>query len=187
MTLVTTPAAVNADSYAAVADADAYFTATNNTAWAGATSDKEVALRQGCQYIENSYRNRWVGVRSTQPQSLAWPRGDGARGLYRTTMLFPLLDIDGFPIATTAIPQQLINAQCEAALLALQGVVLEPTLVRGGLIKSLSTEVDVIKKETVWMDGASPIDRYLAIEGILRGLVTSTPGAQDGTSRMVRG
>lgn len=187
MTINNTIADPAANSYAALADADAYFLALGNAAWTGTPTDKTSALLQGCQYLENAYRNRWIGVRANQFQSLAWPRGDASRQLWRTTFLYPLLDIDGFPIALTALPAQLIPAQCEAALLALQGVVLQPMLVRGGMIKSQSDEVDVIKSETVWADGASPIDRYLAIEGLLRGIVTSTPGSPSGTMRLMRG
>jgi hypothetical protein len=185
MTLVTTPGDPNADSYAALTDASAYFTARGESAWTGSDASLESALRHGTTYLDNQYRDRWVGIGTNQTQSLAWPRVDGLRGYYRG-FTQQLLDLNGWPIPINTVPQQIIKATCEAALLYLTGVVLEPRLVRGGAIKSLKTQVDVISKETVYMDGAPSIDRYVVIEGLLRGLVTSFPGAVSGNATMVR-
>lgn len=186
MTLVTTPGDPAADSYAAVADADAYFAALGITTWTGSTTAKENALRRGTLYLDNQYRSRWRGIASLQTQALSWPRGDGIRELYRVTFLYPLLDIEGFPLATNVIPIQIRNAAIEAALMVLTGVDMQPRLVRGGQIKSQRSKVDVLEKETVWQDGAPSVDRYMVIEGLLRGWVTSTPGATSGTVKLVR-
>lgn len=185
MTLVTAPGDPAADSYAALADATAYFTGRGEASWTGTDAAKENALRRGTTYLENQYRQRWVGLRATQAQSLAWPRLDGERGYYRGyTQL--LLDLDGFPIAQTVVPLQVQQAAMEAALLALTGVSMEPRLVRGNAIKSTRKKVDVLETEIVYQDGAPSTDRFLVIEGLLRGLVTSTPGAQSGNTTMVR-
>jgi hypothetical protein len=189
MTLVTTAGAADADSYAAVADADAYFSSRGIATWTGATGVKENALRRGTTYLDNQYRQKWIGIRATATQSLAWPRCDGARGrlVFYPGYLLPLFDIDGFQILSTIVPQQVISATIEAALLALTGVSLESRLERGGLIKSQHDKVDVLETETVWQDGAPAVDRYTVIEGLLRGLVTGTPGASSGSVQMVRG
>lgn len=179
MTLVVTVGAADAESYTSVAEADAYITARGgNTTWdAAETTDKEVALRKGAAYLDNQYRGRWRGNRYATTQALAWPRVDGADLLY---------DGDGWSIGYDEIPAQVKNATIEAALLAIGGTVLEPTLERGGAVKRERKKVGPIEKETEWTDGASPLNRYTVIEGLLRDLVTGTPGASSGSLRIVR-
>jgi hypothetical protein len=191
MSLNSNPGDPAADSYFSLAEALTYFTGRGIAAWTGSDAILETAARRGTTYLENQYRERWVGIRATQPQSLAWPRVDGSRGNQTTRGLgyawtFPLFDIDGFLLSDAVVPAQIKTAAMEAALLTLSGVVLEPQLVRGGQIKSLSDTVGPISETTVWQDGASPLDRYTVIEGILRGLVTSTPGSASGNTRLVR-
>lgn len=186
MALVTTPGAANADSYAELADANAYFTARGVTTWTGTDEVKEAALRRGTAYLDNQYRNRWIGVRTNELQSLAWPRCMAES--FRTSIGFTtaLFDTDGFPIGENVVPTQVKNAAIEAALLAITGATLEPTLARGGMIKSIGKSVGPLRKDITYMDGASAVDRYIAIEGHLRGLVKSTPGATSGMVDMVR-
>lgn len=194
MTLNSTAGDANAESYASLADADAYFSARGETTWTGTVANKEAALRRGTTYLDNQYRNRWIGLTTNprtavtpgqQTQSLQWPRCDGMRGYYRGyTQL--LLDIDGFQIPQTVVPVQVQQAAMEAALLWLQGVPLEPRLIRGNQIKSITKKVDVLETATVYGDAATPVDRFLVIEGLLRGLVTSTPGSPTGTVQLLR-
>lgn len=174
MALVTTPGDEDADSYAAVAKADAYFLARGVATWTGTTTAKENALRVGTAYLDNQYRGEWPGVRTDQDQALAWPR----TGVY---------DTDGYLLASDEIPVQIVNATCEAALLALTGVSLEPVLTRGNAIKRTVDKVGPLSQEIEYADGASGLDRFTAIEGLLRDLVNSFPGASAGTVRLVRG
>jgi hypothetical protein len=185
MTLVTTPGAANADSYATVAEADAYFLTRGITAWTGADAVKEPALRRATTYLDNQYRGKWIGIATGETQALAWPRIDGYRDIYRA-YTYPLTGPEGFAIADDVIPTQVKNATIEAALLAMANVSLEPTLARGGQIKSIGKSVGPLRKDIVYMDGAPAVDRYLAIEGLLRGLVTGTPGSTAGNVKLVR-
>jgi hypothetical protein len=178
MTLIVTPGAPDADSYTALADADAYFTARGIATWTGTDAVKEQALRRATTYLDNQYRSRWVGVRVNETQSLAWPR-QGRCGAV-------LYDSDDFQIAADAIPVQLRDACIEVALLTLTGVVLEPRLERGGQVKSIGKSVGPLRKDVVYMDGAPVMDRLIVVEGLLRGLVTSTPGASAGNVNLVR-
>lgn len=200
MTLNTTSGDPAADSYAAVADADAYWTARGDTVWPAAQEgDKEVALRKATAYIDNAYRGRWIGIETnagitqigTQPgtpgQALSWPRAEGDRYRYRPTFLIPLQDpIEGVFIGPQEIPKRLIYATCEAARLYLTGVDPLAALTRGNMIKSTTKGIGPLRVETVYQDGAPGIDRYPAIEGWLRGLARSTPGSPFGVTQIVR-
>lgn len=187
MALTVTPGASNADSYATLAEADAYFTARGIATWTGTDAVKEQALRRATAYLDNQYRGRWVGIRTNETQSLAWPRMGDVSLHVRDSLTYSLLDIDGFEIPSDSVPTQIKHAQIEAALLILTGSSLEPTLPRGGMVKRERKKVGPLEKETEWQDGASAIDRYTVIEGLLRGLVTGTPGASVGNVRLVRG
>ncbi|MGJ5032352.1 DnaT-like ssDNA-binding protein [Bradyrhizobium sp. HKCCYLS2038] len=179
MSLDSTPGGAAAESYFSIAEADTYFAARGNAAWAAATTTaKEQAARAGTQYLENTYRTRWVGLTAAQTQALAWPRVDGQRGgmgrSFGYGYTFPLYDINGWAIDSTTIPAQIKYAAMQAALLALGGVSLEPTLERGGQIHSISKGVGPLSKSIVYVDGAPARDTYTAIEGYLRGLVQSS-------------
>jgi hypothetical protein len=178
MSLNSTAGDAAADSYFSVTEADAYFAGRGVTAWTGSVTAKEAAARLGTQYLENNYRDRWVGIRATQAQALAWPRVDGSRGgrgeFFGTGFTYPLQDVDGFDIAADAIPAQVKRAAMEAALLALSGTTLEPTMARGGRIKSISKQVGPLSKSITYEDGATARDTYTAIDGYLRGLVQSS-------------
>jgi hypothetical protein len=184
MTLITPPGAADADAFASVAEYDAYLLA-RGIANTDTTTTKENNLRIGTSYLVNAYRERWKGIAVAQTQALPWPRVDGYRTLYRS-MTYPLLDPEGFLITDTTVPVQVKNANIEAALLAKAGVTLEPTLARGGAIKSIGKSVGPLRKDIVYVDGASVLDRYVAIEGLLRGLVTGTPGSTSGNVTLVR-
>lgn len=184
MTLITTPGDPAADSYFTLAEAVTYFTSRGVAAWTGSDAVLETKARLGTAYLENQYRGRWFGI-AAGVQALAWPRVDGYRTLYRT-FTYPLVDINGFQILSTVVPQQVKTAAMEAALMALAGVVLEPQLIRGGMIKSIGKTVGPLRKDIVYMDGAPAVDRYIVIEGILRGLVTSTPGSTSSNVPLVR-
>ncbi len=188
MTLITTPGDPNADSYAAVADADAYFAALGNLLWTATDTWKEVYLRRATRYLDNQYRHRWIGIKATETQSLLWPRVDGKRTLYRISLTYPLLDIDGFQIPMDGVPEGVVKATIELAYLALSGASLEPRLTQDDQqILSQTSKVDVLEKTiTRRAGGAAMYERYAVVEGLLRGLVTSTPGAFSGTMPVVR-
>jgi hypothetical protein len=69
------------ESFASVADADLYHSNRGNTAWAAiaSTALKEAALRKATDYMEQSYRLRWLGYRHTEAQALSWPRDEVQR------------------------------------------------------------------------------------------------------------
>lgn len=183
MALVTTPGAANADSYVTLAEFNTYCDLTGRGV-SGADNEVEVLLRKALAYLENQYRGRWVGYRATEAQSLAWPRlgtgGDRFRYAGDSFAVYGIIDEDGFQIATDTVPVQIKNAQCEAAILINAGATLQPTV--GPQVKSET----VGPISVTYVDGASLVDRYMAVEGILRGLVKSTPGSNSGNVTLVR-
>lgn len=63
------------DSYASAADADTYFSDRGLTNWATLSlNEKEQALRRATDYMQQTYRDRWAGFRTTTTQALDWPR-----------------------------------------------------------------------------------------------------------------
>jgi hypothetical protein len=113
-----------AESYVAVADADAYHTAQGHSTWTGATSLKEQALRRATSYVDRRYRWRFYGYRTHgRLQALEWPRmvySDGNNGLAGYGWVTGYgVSFDGLPfdvINNNEIPKELTPAVCEAAL-----------------------------------------------------------------------
>jgi hypothetical protein len=65
-----------AESLCSVATADTYHSDRANTAWSLLTTpNKEAYLRRATEYMLQTYRLRWKGVRMSSAQTLDWPRG----------------------------------------------------------------------------------------------------------------
>ena len=133
-----------ANSFAAVADADAYFADRNpDSAWNDlATTEKEDALVRGTDYINTTYRLRWKGNKRAGDQALTFPREN-------------VVDEDGWHLNETIMPPALLNATAEMAL-ALQDPDTDPYAIDRTLspVKSLTEKVDVIEVSTEFMDAS---------------------------------
>lgn len=90
-----------ATSYVSVADADAYFEQLGVTGWVGTTTDKETALNRASEYMDARFGARYIGLKLTTAQALAWPR-------------YGIPDFD-----PAVLPANLIRACCQYALRAL--------------------------------------------------------------------
>lgn len=147
----------NATSYVSVSDAIAYFADSGNQAWVGKEGDPllEQALVRATRYIDNEYRGRWLGVKASSAQALAWPRTQ-------------VIDGDGYTV--TGLPVAVIAATCEAADVerATPGALSAP-LDRGGAIKREKAG----PVEVEYMDTAARRTVYSAINGLLCGLIVS--------------
>jgi hypothetical protein len=152
----------NAESYASVAYADAYFAARNVNNWDGNTASKEGYLRIATEYIEATYAELWKGYKRTREQALQFPRTS--------------LELDGFFLDDNVIPKELMNACCELAHRAVHSTLLPD------LTKSVKREkVDVIEVEynTNSGDGVRyqqidrMLSRYLVAGGMFRKVVRS--------------
>ena len=103
MALVTTPGAVNAESYASLAEAVAYVgTLTFAGKWPADAPAQEALLKQAALKMETL---SWKGTRaaSAEAQALAFPRAG-------------LVDRDGYAIASDVVPRAVKTAQIELAL-----------------------------------------------------------------------
>lgn len=107
----------DANTYAAQADADAYFANRANATWAAASADaKAAALIQATQYLDARYT--FKGVRLTDTQALEWPRQQPpitvGVGMW-TEVIARDSNFLAWPV------QRVKDACCEAALRALAG------------------------------------------------------------------
>jgi len=137
-----------ANSYISVVDADAYFSARNNTTWSAlTTANKEAALLYATSWIDSRYS--WPGIIVDDSQALSWPR----LGAY---------DVDLRSIASTTIPQALIDAECEAALSHVTEV-LNAVRERGGGLAY--AKVDVL--EVSYFRGAAAGRTFPYIDSLL--------------------
>jgi len=91
-------AKVDAQSYATVLELQAYAALRGRTVPA-AEAACEALLVKACDSLESQ---DFIGDRLTATQALAWPRMNA--------------EVEGWPIATTEIPRQLVQAQCALAI-----------------------------------------------------------------------
>ena len=136
MALVTTPGAANADSYASVAELDAYLAARVPTATlaTGTTAQKEAALRAAARVLDASFV--WTGTAVDSTQALTWPRN----GMFTR---------NSFAIANTVNPVDLKNAQCElAAQMHAVNLTADNEALKQGITSVRAGSVAVTFKET---------------------------------------
>lgn len=139
-------------TFISATDADAYFTARSNTAWAAAsTSAKEAALVKATDYLCGL---SWDGTTVDSAQPLCWPRS----GMY---------DRDGWAISSTVVPEAVKRACCELALEALSKD-LNPALDRGGRVSSVSVPGAV---SVTYQEGAPAGKTRPTVDALLAGLV----------------
>lgn len=108
----------DAESFASVAYADDYFLRRKIGAWAALVlSDKEAALRQASDYIEQYYRFKFAGYRYTQAQSLSWPRWE----VYSLDTAYGYYGWSNF-VGFNTVPDLVKKATVELALRASTGI-----------------------------------------------------------------
>jgi hypothetical protein len=91
----------NANSYVSDSDYTTYAAARGRTIGTSA-ANREIELIKAMDYIE-SHRDRFKGDKKSQSQALQWPRYN--------------VELDGYAVDSDSIPQELKNAQMEAAIL----------------------------------------------------------------------
>ncbi len=140
--LITTAGAADANSFADLAYADAYFANTQREAtWLAIGDDnaRERALLDAMLVLEGL---DWIGGRSSGDQALSWPRMLLQRGRLQYTYFGSsmLVDYRGRYWPANEVPNQIRNAQCELALLVAQDAswvegTFDVTSIRTGIVQ----------------------------------------------------
>lgn len=159
MALTATIGGTASDTYATLAEYQAYATAQGWTLGADDAAD-EVNLRRAANYIDRE--SEFIGLQQYQFQSRSWPR------LVRQL-------VDDWPIDPDTIPQDIKDAQMELAFLIQGG--LDPFATIEGVIKSAGAG-----PARVEFLGGSGRPQIVAINSLLRPYLT----VGRGQSRLVR-
>jgi hypothetical protein len=169
MPLDTTVGGTAADSYGTLAAYEAYVVANIDTSFNGHGHDSthELNLRRATQYIDR--QNAFAGYKATSGQALSWPR---ITGLY----------VDGWPVESDVIPQDIISAQFEIAYL-METADFNPFANFEANIKRVKSKAGPVETETEYA-GAKAQQRIVAVQGLLR---PYTSGGSAGQVRMMRG
>lgn len=131
MALTVTVGGATSDSYATLAEYEAYAEAVHNETFSGHGHDAqhEAELRMAARYLDTFYT--WTGSKRYQDQARAWPR-------------LQELVVDGWPVSIDTIPQAIKDAQCEIAYQIHEGATPFATIDAGAAIRE---KVDVIEVE----------------------------------------
>lgn len=155
-------ASPTSETYASVAEVDAYALARGYAAWTGTDAVKEAALRKAAGYIDTTYK--FKGYRVAEHQALMWPR---------SSVMF-----DGYTLASDAIPAMLKTACIELAIKAISGELVTDNTAQ------YVTDVSVGQiKKSMSAPGNGGQVTYTLIDSLLRELVS---GGGQGSIKMVR-
>lgn len=105
----------SADSYGTLAQLAAHHVSRGNTSWAALTAyEREVAARKAADYMTQTYRSLWKGVKMTATQGLDWPRGY----VYTTPYLNGAVGEYPYLVADDIVPTDVFHAFADLALKA---------------------------------------------------------------------
>lgn len=140
-----------ANTYASVADADAYWADRASATWAAATDDeKAAALIQSTDYLNGlSWTGRKVAIRA-----MAWPRID--------------VEVDGYVLGSDEIPDEAVHACCYMAGEILGGA--DPLAAQDRALTKLTA--GSVSME--WDASSSQSPQYPALKSILRGYIMAS-------------
>jgi hypothetical protein len=148
----------SANAYTSVEEANLYHKDRGNSAWVGASSQKQIAIVKATSYLEASYR--WTtGDKLLPEQKLSWPR----MGAY---------DRDGYSIEWDEVPDAVKEATAELALIALTTPLL-PSYSR-------ITRSEQIGPISITYADDAVGTRYPMVDGILRNLASYTSPSKRG-------
>jgi hypothetical protein len=148
---------VGTDTYATLAEADAYAAARSWADWAALTDPaKEARLTEAAVYLDTSYA--WKGSITSTAQIMSWPRTG-------------VVDGEGRTLASDAYPDRLKAAQIELARLASATLVTNDAT---GEVKQIQAgSVGITFKDAQTVNEAA---KYRSIDRLLTGLFTSRAG-----------
>lgn len=151
-----------AESYASVANTDAYNTSfVGDASWIDASEpEKERALRQATQYLDTIYFQQWRGERVQATQSLQWPR---IGAVYN----------DGVAIPANSIPVPLLRATMELAIKAAGQE--EPLIVDvdapSANIRREKVKAGPVEQDIEYVGGNTSQKRFTIVENLVLPLI----------------
>lgn len=152
----------NANSYLSVADADTYQTNRNNTTWTAlSTANKEVALIKATDWIEASFKPRWLGYRINNSMALSWPRYD-------------VVDYDGYVIAADAVPQVIKDVTAIMAYEASQAALFTNVSATDRNLSSISQSAGPVSQSKSYQGAVLSAKRFTQAEKLLAQLMVSS-------------
>jgi len=152
-----------ANSYVSVAYADDFHSDRGNTSWASATTaTQQAALIKATDYVESNY-TIITGSVLVSTQALQWPR-------------IMAIDRNGFILDSASVPRVVKDAACILAL-----VVADGTDINAPIERTTKRE-QAGPVEVEYTDNAAARTIYAEVNGLLRGLVSSSSNG-----RLLRG
>lgn len=145
-----------AESFNTIAEVGDYATKFG-LSWTGSDAEKEVAARQGTQYLEAKYGRSLSGTRQVIGQALSWPRS-GAEDSEAEVYADGLGSTNVY-VTQNTVPQPWKDAHSEMSIRA-RSEILIPDLANPGTVTSKSVTVGPISKSTTWDSGNSPIKYF---------------------------
>lgn len=169
ITVETGAGTAGANSYVTLAECDTYLADYDEAnKWRDSTKEeRETAILMAARAMQATYNGRWRGTRATSGQGLDWPRNNVA-------------DNDGWSVASTAVPQQVKDAQCElASRHRTESTGVMPDISGGeGSIKREMFKVGSLEEETEYTGGKEQTAKFTVVEGLLKPLLTR-PGVME--------
>lgn len=157
----------DSNSFASVAEADAYFSDRGVTAWGSLTTAvKQTSLIKATDYLEATYSQAWIGDKVSLAQALSFPR---------TNMVS-----EGFYLPSDEVPNRVVYATIEMALRASTGEV----LISDQSQQIVKEKVDVI--ETTYSEFSDPAQRYPYVNKLLSALLNTFTGGNFASAQTVR-
>ena len=145
-----------ANTYVSLDDCDTYHENLGNSQWTGEDEEKKQAILRAMAWLETL---SWSGTKLDIDNALEWPRED-------------VITPNGYDFPEDAVPWQVQDAVCEAALVEIETANgLRPSLSRGGAVKSHRVEGAV---SIEYFPGASSGVKYSAVSNLLRPYLKST-------------
>jgi len=146
-----------ANAYISEAAADQYFDDVGQaTTWDAVTS-KEQCIRDGTRYLDARYGPYWRGRRANIDNVLDWPRTN-------------VDDDDNHSVSSTALPQGLLDACCEAAIRS-DSETLTPDVTDEGMIVRRTQKAGDLEETVEYAGGLDQLKSYTIIERLLHDLI----------------
>lgn len=153
----------NSEAFCSVAFADTHHANRGMTNWATlSVPEKEQAIRRAADYMQQTYRMRWNGYRTSDSQAMDFPRIDMPRESSGRSYFGNLGSVGSYQsyYPSNIVPVEVQQANADLALKAAAGELLADI---GQLVK----EKQIGPLRTVFQDNSRPVKRYLAIDRLL--------------------